>query len=133
MIAALRFVRLLSIAWSLSSDLNASVDVARDAVAATDDDFEGRWLVVWGWHESRWKTDAVDPMGATFGCMQIDASTWGRTPPDRVGQFTHGLHVLTVLRNAYGTKRRALNAYATGSPSRNTHLVEARCRALGCE
>ena len=134
MTPALQYLRLLALAWRLSHNAQASVDVVRDAVEASDDAFTQRWLVSWSWHESRWGVDAVDPTGATFGCLQIDASTWGRAPLERAAQFEQGVEVLAILEWTCGTRRRALNSYATGKCELASDLVTARCAEIGgCE
>jgi len=131
--AALQYLRLLALAWRLSHDAQASVDVVRDAVEATSDPFTQRWIVGWCWAESRWRTDVVDPTGRTFGACQIDVGTWQRSPVDRVGQFEHASEVLAILEWTCGTRRRALNSYATGKCELAADLVTARCAEIGCD
>lgn len=129
--AALRFVRLAGLAWSLSHDVALSIDVARDAIEATGDAWEQDWVISWCFRESRWRADAVDPTGRTFGSCQVDAFSWGPVPETRVAQFEQAVSVLRTLKDAYGTRRRALNAYASGKPDLNLTLVTERCALIG--
>jgi hypothetical protein len=129
--AALRAARLVALAFSLSGDVSDAFAVADDALAAAPDEWTARWLVVWLWHESRWMSDVVDPTGATVGAMRVDASTWGTPPTDRLGQYEQAVEILDVLTLQCGSRRRALNAYATGRCDIAADLVSERCAAIG--
>gem|GEM_PF-3292583 len=134
MTPALQYLRLVALAWRLSHDAQASLDVVRDAVEASDDAFTQRWLVRWSWGEARWRPNAVDVTGSTTGCMQVSSATWGTPPEDRAGQMVQAVEILAMLVEACGTRKRALQAYSSGSCSRKISLVEERCAVIGdCE
>lgn len=127
----LRFLRLLALAWTLSHDVEASWGVARDATEATNDEWSQRWLIVWSWHESRFRADAVDPTGATKGAMQVDGRVWGVVPAERDAQLMQAVEALDTLIFQCGSRRRALDAYSTGRCECRADLVTARCGQIG--
>lgn len=90
-----------------------------------------------GWHESRWRTDAVNPNGGDCGPTQVRApEVWGSSCAAIVSDPAEGYRVaLRILRYARavcpGTWGRSLTVYVSGVCDRAPMKAREICSPMG--
>lgn len=117
---------------SLVRDVGASLD------GAPLFDREERFWIVQGWHESRWRADALGDGGKACGVVQIHR---GMIPPgfgtcddlrrDRRLGFAAGRALLRGLIERCKGVRPGIGAYFTGKCGGAPKMIAARCHEAG--
>jgi hypothetical protein len=106
----------------------AAIEAIVDVVGP-DDPATARLLLVWSWSESRWDACAEGDHGRAIGVMQVHGALEARC--DARAGYRAALRLIAVLETACGSRRGALQAFASGRCEGATRLVESRCRAAG--
>lgn len=92
-----------------------------------------------GHHESRWRTEAVNPNGGDCGPTQIrNPEMWGSSCAALVTDPAEGYRVaLRILRQARavcpGSWARSLTVYVSGVCDRAPNKARELCAPIGCE
>ncbi len=115
----------------------AAIDVIVDLDATHD---EMLLLLAIGHHESRWRTEAVNPHGGDCGPTQVrNAGMWGSSCARLTSDPAEGYRVaLRILRHSRavcpGTWARTLTVYVSGVCGRAPRKARELCRPAGlCE